>query len=447
MTPTATVPDAKSRYDLFGLDAKARHETNRVWPIIAPQVEPVLDRVFEALAQLPGIGQAVKEHRTIIQPAASLHVHAIMSGDLGIAYFASCRKLVEQEAACGIDPSFRVTLGTYLVEAAVNVLRRSYRFSPAKYARYTKLISRIMAFDVANAMALHRESVELRRRNRRAKIDDAIADFGSAIDEALAAIENTTMPLTKTCTNMRELANETVKRIATVTTAANETAQHVRVTDESTEQLALSIANIGKEATRSLELTRAAVGDTQRTQQTMHSLEKTAEHIADIVTIISTIASQTNLLALNATIEAARAGEAGKGFAVVASEVKALASQTTSATAQISGHVAAIADSTRNSVDAVSSIANVIGQLRDAAETIASAVEEQSVTTKHIAASMQTSSRYTTSVSSEILSVEHAAERNASAFNDIARLTAEVSSMATELKSRVTSFFARVRAA
>lgn len=447
MTSNATIPGIELRYGLFGLDARARDEVKSVWPIIAPHIRPVLHQMLEAIAHLPAIAQVVDKHRNVIGQMQTLHLQVLMSGDLDIPYFASCRKTAEQETSFGIDASFRSTLGNYVLKAAVDALARKYRLAPRKYAKYTKLISQFIAFDVANAMALHRESADLTRRNRRAKIDAAIVEFGSAIDEALDAIENKSSSLTKTCTTMRELANEALNRIITVTTAANETAHRVKATDEATEQLASSISNIGKEATRSLEITKTAVDDTQRTQQTIQSLDHAAEHIGNIVSIISAIAAQTNLLALNATIEAARAGEAGKGFAIVAAEVKALANQTSNATEKISDQVKAIDESTRRSVQAVSSITNVISQLRESAEAIATAVEEQAATTKQIATSMQTSSRYTTSVSSEILSVERAAERNAGAFDDIASLTVEVSSKARELKTRVTAFFARVRAA
>lgn len=405
MTPNTTIPGIQARYGLFGLDTHARDEVRRVWPIIKPHIGHVLHQMLEAVAHLPGFAQVIKDHRSAVGQLETLHLKTLFSGDLGVAYFASCRKTVEQEVALGIDASFRSTLGNYVLKAVVDVLARRYGFAPRKYAQYTKIISQVLAVDDANAMALHQESVELKRRNRRAKIDAAIADFGSAIDEALDAIENTTTSLTNTCRSMCALADETLNRLTTVSTAADETARRVRATDEATEQLAYSISNIGKEATHSLEIAKTAVGDTERTQQTIQSLDKSAEHIGNIVNIISTIASQTNLLALNATIEAARAGEAGKGFAIVASEVKALANQTSGATAQISVQVAAIEESTRDSVEAVSSIANVIGQLSEAAETIARAVEEQTAMTKDIAASMQTSSRYTTSVSSEILSV------------------------------------------
>jgi hypothetical protein len=51
------------------------------------------------------------------------------------------------------------------------------------------------------------------------------------------------------------------------------------------------------------------------------------------------------------------------------------------------------------------------------------------------------------SAASEISSVEHAAGRNANAFNDIANLTGQMPSRAKELKVRVNTFFNRVRAA
>ena len=67
----------------------------------------------------------------------------------------------------------------------------------------------------------------------------------------------------------------------------------------------------------------------------LETLNQYISEMNTIVELINGVTSQTSLLALNASIEAARAGEAGKGFAVVASEISELATQTKSATTNI----------------------------------------------------------------------------------------------------------------
>ena len=152
-----------------------------------------------------------------------------------------------------------------------------------------------------------------------------------------------------------------------------------------TEELSNSIEEIGQQAARGMEMARSAVADTERTNQTIRSLDEAAERIGSVVGLISKIAAQTNLLALNATIEAARAGEAGKGFAVVAAEVKALANQTSRATEEISQQVAAIQEATKGAVNEIGSIGRSIHELTSVSTSIAAAVDQQGATTREIA--------------------------------------------------------------
>ncbi|WP_309123184.1 methyl-accepting chemotaxis protein [Paenibacillus sp.] len=87
-----------------------------------------------------------------------------------------------------------------------------------------------------------------------------------------------------------------------------------------------------REMQRSMEASVAAA-DAQR---------ESANRVAEVLELISSVSKQTNLLALNASIEAARAGEAGRGFAVVAGEVRKLAEQSGEATARVAGLLDAV---------------------------------------------------------------------------------------------------------
>jgi len=447
MPESERIQNTEARLELYKLDARSRGAIKDLWPTIEANLERAVDATLDATAKLPNIAKAITSHRTLIKNLEMAHLKALLNGNLDDPYFESCRKTVAQEAELGIDARFRSTAGNYLLRQALDALGRKHKFSPSTIVRSAKLLSQVIAFDVANAMTLHREAAENNAHKRRDVIDEAIADFAAAIGAVLEAIKDASSSLTMTCTTMGDLANVSLKRMAVASTAAAETTQRVKVTSDATEELYGSIHHIGEETARGLEMARAAVDDTQRTQQAILSLNDAAERIGSIVSIISAIASQTNLLALNATIEAARAGNAGKGFAVVASEVKSLANQTSQATGEISQQVAAIQEATRKSVDEISAISRVIRQLTETATSIAMAVEEQSATTRDIAASIQTAAGHTASASTEILSVEEAAGRSVRAFGEIADLTALVSSRASELQSKVAEFFGRVRAA
>src|SRR6202000_2204028 len=129
----------------------------------------------------------------------------------------------------------------------MDALARKYWYSRAKLVANTKLVSKVIAFDVANAMTLHREAAELKRKERRQVIDAAIADFAGSVGEVLEAIKDASASLTSTCTTMGRLVDDAVSRIAAASAAASETTQRVKITSEATDELYGSINHIGQE--------------------------------------------------------------------------------------------------------------------------------------------------------------------------------------------------------
>jgi methyl-accepting chemotaxis protein len=436
-----------TRLALFELDGHARDIIKRDRKITTLHLERAVDDFLEATTIVPGISAITKQHKSLIKKLELSHLEKLLRGELDNEYLMSCQETVEQEAALGLDARMRATVGNYIFRAAIAALARKHRFSATRLLAFAQALSQLIAFDVANAMALHRQQAEEAARTRRGVIDAAISDFGGAIGEVLAAIKQASTSLTDTGSMMAHLSDNTLSCMALASSAAAETSQRVESTGKATEELSAAIQHIGEEAARGLQIANSAVGDTQRAQQAIHSLNDAAKHINSVIGLISSIASQTNLLALNATIEAARAGNAGKGFAVVAAEVKALSHQTSQATGEISQQIAAIQEATKRSVTEIVSIAGTIGQLSSVASSIASAVEAQSTTTREIAGSIQIAAGNTASASDEIRSIEQAVSAGATAFSEITGWTARLSAGARDLETKVADFFSRVRAA
>jgi len=154
-----------------------------------------------------------------------------------------------------------------------------------------------------------------------------------------------------------------------------------------TEELSTSISEISQQISKAAETSNGAVDKVNQSVEVMTKMEEAGERISNISKMINDIAEQTNLLALNATIEAARAGEAGKGFAVVASEVKALASQTAEATAEITEQIQQVQGITAEAVSSIKDVSDAINQMNQISNIISSAVEEQNTATQQSSAS------------------------------------------------------------
>jgi methyl-accepting chemotaxis protein len=215
-------------------------------------------------------------------------------------------------------------------------------------------------------------------------------------------------------------------QVTSAASASEQTAANVQAVATGAEELQASIAEISRRVTDASKISAQAVEQSRRTNEIVTGLSASAARIGDVVNLINTIAAQTNLLALNATIEAARAGEAGRGFAVVASEVKSLATQTSKATEEIGGQIAAVQSETGEAVAAIADIAKTIHTINEISETIAAAVEEQNAVTQEIASNMHTASTGVQSISQNMGEIAAATQSATTATTKVREASQEL---------------------
>jgi len=233
------------------------------------------------------------------------------------------------------------------------------------------------------------------------EISSGNMDLSSRTEQQAASLE-------ETASSMEELTS-TVRQNADNAMQAN--------------QLALSASEVALKGGKTVS----------QVVRTMESINESAKKIADIISVIDSIAFQTNILALNAAVEAARAGEQGKGFAVVATEVRNLAQRSAAAAKEIKDLI----------VDSVNKVDSGGKQVNEAGHTMQEIVEAiQRVTS--IMNEISSASREQTTgieqVNQAIIQMDATTQQNASLVEEAAAASQSLRDQATNMSRLVRVF-------
>ncbi|MCK1477363.1 HAMP domain-containing protein [Bradyrhizobium sp. 197] len=299
----------------------------------------------------------------------------------------------------------------------------------------------------AERLGLERESQQALQLARSGTVDAACRSFDDTVQAVIHSVAASTKELDATATDVRSLVSESSSQTAAVSSSAEQATNNLETIAAATEELSASVGEISAQVQASAREAREAVSQAAQTNATVEILDQTASRIGEVVKMINAIAGQTNLLALNATIEAARAGEAGRGFAVVAGEVKSLASQTATATEEISRQVAEIQGATGQAVTAIRAIGGAISGIDEKMTAIAAAVEQQRAATTEISRNFQQAAQGTREVTDTIGSVARLNQETGNAGSVLSVSVKKMSADADRLRVAVEGFLGAVKTA
>ena len=296
------------------------------------------------------------------------------------------------------------------------------------------------------ALELENQQQADRLAEERRSMLQSLADrFERTIGEIVSGVASASSQLMSTAGDMAATADQSSERSNSVVQYMGEASDGVTAAAAASDEFAMSIGEISRQAASSAELARNASDSAQEADSTINNLSNSAMEIGNITALIQSIAKRTNLLALNASIEAARGGEAGRGFAVVASEVKELAAQTSRATEEISGKIRAMQSSTSNSVHALKLVSDQIEQLEATAISIASAVDQQSVAGQDLARNIDLAARSTDEVSGSMTELQQASKETGAAATQVLGSATDLERQSTNLYEQVGDFVRHVR--
>ncbi|MHC8493855.1 methyl-accepting chemotaxis protein [Thalassospira sp. SM2505] len=306
-------------------------------------------------------------------------------------------------------------------------------------------VFRANAAEVVEAQQRETQQREAAAQERQAALNALADDFESRIKSLAEDIAHASEGMHASAQTLSERSTTSADRSASAAEATQATAHSVETVAAAAEELAASISEIRRQMEDSTRISRTTSERAVQSAESVQALNKLADEIGDVVTLISDIAEQTNMLALNATIEAARAGDAGKGFAVVANEVKHLADQTAKATADIGARIKAVQNATQSASDEIGAITTSINELDDITTALSSAVEQQASATHEITQNAQAANDTTRRAADDVMAAKSVVIETGEISNNVLISAKDLSHQATNIQREVDNFLSDIR--
>lgn len=276
------------------------------------------------------------------------------------------------------------------------------------------------------------------------RIEHASRDETGQLLRALGAMNDSLRSIVENVRTGADSISSATAQIAAgnqdLSSRTEEQASSLEETAASMEQITATVKNNASsagEANRLVDgassLTQQSINVMSEVSSTMTAISQSSRRMAEIISVIDSIAFQTNILALNAAVEAARAGEQGRGFAVVASEVRNLAQRSATSAKEIKNLI-------DESVATVGRGSALVTQAEDIVRDVGKSTEPVIAIVNEISQASREQSDGIDQINVAIAQIDTTTQQNAALVEEAAAAAMSLREQAAELVSSISHF-------
>ena len=297
-------------------------------------------------------------------------------------------------------------------------------------------------------IAAERDAANSRRAGRRAAaIQVASRRFEEDARTLASELALASHSVAETAERMAERAQQIGDGTAAVAGATVQASTNLAEVADRTRAFASALVEVEASTVTAQHATAAAVSRARSGGRQIDGLVQAADSIGAVTALIDDIARHTTMLALNATIEAARGDGSARGFTVVAKEVKALATQTRTAAAGITGDIDRVRGAIGGVRETQGELADAVDTLDGIASAVADAAGEQSRAGRQISAHVAEASTATDHIRSTVGTILHSARAAGDDATAMSDLAGSLAARADELEQHMLRFLDAMAAA